>query len=117
MKKKSIVHVITRLINGGADENTVFTCNHSVAIGDDVTLLTGQEQNKEILSKLDNRVRLIVVKDLINKINPIKDLLALLQIKKIIKRISPDVVHTHNSKAGVIGRFAAWLSNVKLIIH
>jgi len=117
MKKKSIIHIITRLINGGADENTVFTCNHSVAIGDDVTLLTGQEQNKEILSKIDNRVRLVVIKDLIKEINPIKDLLALFQIKKIIKRISPDVVHTHNSKAGVIGRFAAWLSNVKLIIH
>ena len=39
------------------------------------------------------------------------------QIKKIIKQISPDVVHTHNSKAGVIGRFAAWLSRTKLIIH
>ena len=117
MKKKSIIHIITRLMNGGADENTVFTCNHSVAIGDDVTLLTGQEQNKEILSKIDNRVQLVVVKDLINEINPIKDLLALFQIKKIIKQISPDVVHTHSSKAGVVGRFAAWLSGTKLIIH
>ena len=117
MKKKSIIHIITRLMNGGADENTVFTCNHSVAIGDDVTLLTGQEQDKEILSKIDNRVQLVVVKDLINEINPIKDLLALFKIKKIIKQISPDVVHTHSSKAGVIGRFAAWLSGTKLIIH
>ena len=88
MKKKSIIHIITRLLNGGADENTVFTCNHSVAIGDDVTLLTGQEQNKEILSKIDNRVQLVVVKDLINEINPIKDLLALFQIKNIIKNNS-----------------------------
>ena len=88
MKKKSIIHIITRLMNGGADENTVFTCNHSVAIGDDVTLLTGQEQNKEILSKIDNRVQLVVVKDLINEINPIKDLLALFQIKNIIKNNS-----------------------------
>ena len=88
MKKKSIIHIITRLLNGGADENTVFTCNHSVAIGDDVTLLTGQEQNKEILSKIDNRVQLVVVKDLINEINQIKDLLALFQIKNIIKNNS-----------------------------
>ena len=88
MKKKSIIHIITRLLNGGADENTVFTCNHSVAIGDDVTLLTGQEQNKEILSKIDNRVQLVVVKDLINEINPIKDLLALFKIKNIIKNNS-----------------------------
>ena len=88
MKKKSIIHIITRLMNGGADENTVFTCNHSVAIGDDVTLLTGQEQDKEILSKIDNRVQLVVVKDLINEINPIKDLLALFKIKNIIKNNS-----------------------------
>ncbi len=88
MKKKTIIHIITRLMNGGADENKVFTCNHSVASGVDVTLITGQEQNKEILSKIDNRVRLVVVKDLINEINPIKDLLALFQIKNIIKNNS-----------------------------
>jgi glycosyltransferase involved in cell wall biosynthesis len=117
MKKKSIVHIITRLMNGGADENTVFSCNYSVSIGDDVTLLTGLEQNQEILSKIDSRVRLVVVDNLVNKIKPLKDLLALFEIKKIIKQISPDVVHTHNSKAGVIGRFAAWLSGTKLIVH
>ena len=73
-------------MNGGADENTVFSCNHSVAIGDDVTLLTGLEQSREILSKIDSRVQLVVVEDLINKIDPIKDLLALFKIKKIIKK-------------------------------
>ena len=117
MKKKSIIHIITRLLNGGADENTVFSCNHSVSIGDDVTLIIGQEQNKEILSKIDSRVSLVVVEDLIIEINPIKDLWALFEIKKIIKKISPNVVHTHTSKAGVLGRFAAWLSGTKLIIH
>ena len=117
MKKKSIIHIITRLLNGGADENTVFTCNHSVAIGDEVIILTGQEQDKEILSKIDSRVRLIEVKDLTRDINPIKDVLALFQIKKIIKKISPDIVHTHESKAGILGRFAAWFCNVKLVIH
>jgi glycosyltransferase involved in cell wall biosynthesis len=117
MRKKSIIHIITRLLNGGADENTVFSCNHSVAIGDDVTLIIGKDQNKEIVSKIDSRVRLVVVEDLVIEISPIKDLLALFKIKKIIKQISPDVVHTHTSKAGILGRFAAWLSGTKLIIH
>jgi len=117
VKKKNIIHIITKLVNGGSDENTVFTCNYSVAIGDDVMLVTGQEKDKEILSKIDNRVRLVEVKNLIHEINPIKDVLALFEIKKIIKKISPDVVHTHNSKAGILGRVAAWLSNVRLIIH
>ena len=117
MRKKSIIHIITRLLNGGADENTVFSCNHSVAIGDDVTLIIGKDQNKEIVSKIDSRVRLVVVEDLVIEISPIKDLLALFKIKKIIKQISPDVVHTHTSKAGVVGRLAAWLADTKLIIH
>ena len=83
VKKKSIIHIITRLMNGGADENTVFSCNHSVGIGDDVVLITGHEQNKEILSKIDSRVKLITVNDLILKIDPIKDLQALFKIKKL----------------------------------
>ena len=77
MKKKSIVHIITRLMNGGADENTVFSCNYSVSIGDDVTLLTGLEQNQEILSKIDSRVRLVVIENLVNKINPLKSTIRL----------------------------------------
>ena len=117
MKKKNIIHIITRLLNGGADENTVFTCNHSVTIGDEVTLIIGKEQNEEIISKIDSRVRLVVVDDLIIEISPIKDLVALFKIKKIIKQISPDIVHTHTSKAGVVGRLAAWLSGTNLIIH
>ena len=117
MKKKKIIHIITRLMNGGADENTVFSCNYSVQNGDDVTLFTGREQDKEILDKIDKKVNLIVIKNLINEIHPFKDFLALVEMKRKIKKISPDVVHTHSSKAGVIGRFAAWLCNIKLIIH
>ena len=117
MKKKSIIHIITRLINGGADENTVLTCNYSVALGNKVTLIIGAANDKEILSKVDKRVNLIKLKHLIRSINPIKDILALIQIKLLIKKLSPDVVHTHTSKAGVLGRIAAWLSGVPLIVH
>ena len=68
MTKKNIIHIITRLLNGGADENTVFTCNHSVTIGDEVTLIIGKEQNEEIISKIDSRVRLVVVDNLVNNL-------------------------------------------------
>ena len=117
MKKKSIIHIITRLINGGADENTVLTCNYSVALDNKVTLIIGTANDKEILSKVDKRVNLIKLKHLIRSINPIKDILALIQIKLLIKKLSPDIVHTHTSKAGVLGRIAAWLSGVPLIVH
>ena len=65
MKKKSIIHIITRLINGGADENTVLTCNYSVALDNKVTLIIGTANDKEILSKVDKRVNLIKLKHLI----------------------------------------------------
>ena len=117
MKKKTIVHIITRLINGGADENTVISCNYSVSIGNQVFLLIGSESQKEIIHKLDKRVKLIIIKNLIRPINPLKDILALIQIKNFLKRLSPDIVHTHTSKAGIIGRIAAWLNKIPLIVH
>jgi len=117
MKKKNIVHVITRLINGGADENTVISCNYSISVGNNVSLIMGSNADKEILNKLDKKVNLITVKNLIRSINPYKDILALIHVRKEIKKISPDIVHTHTSKAGFIGRLAAWLSGVPLIVH
>ena len=117
VRKKSIIHIITRLINGGADENTVISCNYSVSIGNKVSLIIGANSDIEILYKLDNRVNLIKVKNLIRSINPLKDILALICIQKEIKKLSPDIVHTHTSKAGIIGRIAAWLSGVPLIVH
>ena len=117
MKKKKIVHIITRLINGGADENTVISCNYSASIGNEVFLIIGPYNDKEIIDKLNKKVNLIVVNNLIRSINPYKDLLALMLIRKMIKKLSPDIVHTHTSKAGIIGRIAAWLSGVPLIVH
>tara|TARA_B110000285_G_C15085332_1_gene595885 strand:- start:8 stop:1162 length:1155 start_codon:yes stop_codon:yes gene_type:complete len=117
MKKKNIVHVITRLINGGADENTVISCNYSISVGNNVSLIMGSNADKEILNKLDKKVNLITVKNLIRSINPYKDILALIHVRKEIKKLSPDIVHTHTSKAGFIGRLAAWLSGVPLIVH
>ena len=75
MKKKNIVHVITRLINGGADENTVISCNYSISVGNNVSLIMGSNADKEILNKLDKKVNLITVKNLIRSINLYKDIL------------------------------------------
>lgn len=114
---KKIVHVITRFINGGAEENTLITCNYSAKIGDDVYLIIGKEFQKEILSKIHPKVKLIFIKNLKREINIFNDLLAFYRIYLFIKKIKPSIVHTHESKAGAIGRLAAFFSNSKIIIH
>ena len=112
-----IVHIITRLINGGADENTVLSCNWSVNNGDEVTLIHGLKSDAEIRSKLDHRVTIIQEKNLVREIAPILDLRAMVKLIRLLKNIAPDIVHTHTSKAGIIGRLAAKQANVPCIIH
>lgn len=109
-----IVHIITRLIIGGAQENTIITCREQARRGHDVYLLTGPSIGPEggmfdKVAKMDFKV--IVVKDMIRPIRPLADLRAYREIKKILLDIKPDVVHTHSAKAGIVGRLAAW--NIK----
>ncbi|HPW66549.1 MAG TPA: glycosyltransferase family 4 protein [Salinivirgaceae bacterium] len=58
-----------------------------------------------------------VIEEMRRSINPINDLRALRKILKIIKEYKPDIVHTHASKAGTLGRLAAWFSGVPVIVH
>ena len=102
-----IVHIITRLILGGAQENTLITCRLLAQRGHEVTLITGPaigpegelfEQTKKAGFKT------IVVDEMIRAINPLKDFIAYRKIKKILKEIQPDIVHTHSAKAGILGQ-------------
>lgn len=112
-----IVHIITRFINAGADENTLYSCNWSAANGDEVYLLTGPSTDAEILSRLDPRVQVDTVPDLVRPVSPLRDIRAFIQILARLRRINPDIVHTHTSKAGILGRGAAHLSGVKGVVH
>lgn len=62
-------------------------------------------------------VELVVIPSLVRRLTPAKDLASLLAIVRLIRRFSPSVVHTHTSKAGALGRLAAWLCNVPVVVH
>ena len=116
-----VAHVITRMIVGGAQENTLFNClDLEREHGDQVLLITGPSVGPEgdLLSQgRAGELRVSVVDTLCREINPAKDLLAYWKIKRLIKEFQPDVVHTHSAKAGVLGRSAAWNLSVPAIIH
>jgi len=121
-----IVHIITRLILGGAQENTLITCKLLAQRGHDVTLITGPAigPEGELFNQTKNeKYNVIVVPKLIRAICPLYDTISYFQIKRHLERLKPDIVHTHSAKAGILGRFAAhslkgkWSENVPAVVH
>lgn len=116
-----IVHVITRLILGGAQENTLLCCEDLMReYGDDVLLLTGPPLGPE--GSLLERARaggvpVEIIPSLRRPINPWRDAVSYWHIKRAIRRFRPDVVHTHSAKGGVLGRPAAWSLGVPAVVH
>jgi len=106
-----IVHIITRLILGGAQENTLITCQLLAERGHDVTLITGPAIGPEgqLFDQTKGRkYQTIVVDEMRRAIEPVKDYASYGKIKRLLRELKPDVVHTHSAKAGILGRFAAW---------
>lgn len=119
MKRAKVLHIITRLDRGGSSENTLLTVLGLDRQRYDITLMSGPSLNPSaLLDRLKSAdIKLCEIKQLIRKINPLKDLIAWVKIYSIIKKERFQIVHTHTSKAGVLGRFAAWLNRVPVIIH
>jgi glycosyltransferase involved in cell wall biosynthesis len=116
-----IIHIITRLMLGGAQENTLLCCEDLMRRhGDDVMLVTGPPGRHEgdLLPRARaGGVPLAVVTRLQRQIRPLADAVAYRKIKKIISRFRPDVVHTHSAKAGILGRAAATALRVPTVVH
>jgi glycosyltransferase involved in cell wall biosynthesis len=105
-----IVHIITRLVLGGAQENTLITCRLLPERGHDVTLITGPAIGPEgdLFAQTKEAVYdTIVVDQMRREISPLHDISGYRAIKKLLKKLKPDIVHTHSAKAGVLGRIAA----------
>jgi glycosyltransferase involved in cell wall biosynthesis len=117
-----VTHVITRLIVGGAQENTIATVLGLPKVNPkpQVDLIsgpaTGPEGSLEPAFK-DQPQTVRIVPSLVRPVYPLKDFLALSALTKIFRETKPDIVHTHSGKAGVLGRIAAKRAGVPVIIH
>ncbi len=115
-----IVHIITRLIIGGAQENTVLSCAGQHQSGHDVTLITGPAIGPEgsLMEKAQSQgYRVIVVDEMRRAIHPVRDLRVYWELVRLLREIKPDIVHTHSSKAGIIGRWAARKAGMRGVVH
>ena len=126
---KKVIHIITRMDMGGSAQNTLLTCLGMDKRKYEVTLVIGPsvescmtDREQEIVSRRlklasQDGVRVILLRSLLRRIDPLKDMSAFYALYRLFGREKPDIVHTHTSKAGILGRWAAWLAHVPLIMH
>lgn len=116
-----VTHVITRLIVGGAQENTIASVlGLRDKPGLQVRLVSGPSLGAE--GSLEGKVAgcpelLTLVPNLVRPVHPARDWLALRQLTRIFRNTQPDLVHTHSGKAGVLGRLAARRAGVPRVVH
>ncbi len=115
-----VLHPITRLIVGGAQENTMYTAALLDKQRFHVELLSGPQTGSEgsLIEEVKQRgIPLTIFPDLLRQVSPLHDLKALWKMKRFIQSGSYTIVHTHSSKAGILGRLAARLAKTPLIVH
>ena len=116
-----IAHVITRMIVGGAQENTLLCCQDLIRrYGDEVLLITGPALGPEgnlLAGSRGAEVPLAIVPALRRSIHPGRDLRSYFAIKKLLRQFQPEVVHTHSAKGGILGRMAATALKVPAVVH
>jgi glycosyltransferase involved in cell wall biosynthesis len=124
-----VVHIITRFDKGGSAENTFLTVRGLDKDRYDVVLVKGASPpgNPEdpeaaaiqanMTAAREHQVRLIGLRHLVRNLKPFSDIIAFFSLLNIIWREKPHIVHTHTSKAGILGRWAAWFCRVPIIVH
>ena len=116
-RRYRIAHVITLLELGGAQQNTLYSVRHHDRERFEVELIAGAgaQLDEEAQSIPDAQVHL--VDWLPHPIRPGQDLAAVERLRRLFRARSIDLVHTHSSKAGILGRLAAKLAGVPAVVH
>jgi glycosyltransferase involved in cell wall biosynthesis len=120
MNKIKVLHIITRLDPGGSATNTIETVDRLDPNQFDVFLISGRtvDPDRCIEQDLINRgLSYAFFPNLVREVHLWKDIQAFVELYRFIKTEHFDIVHTHSSKAGIVGRWAAKLAGVKTIVH
>lgn len=116
-----IAHIITRMIIGGAQENTLLNCLDLIREhGDAVVLITGPALGPEgdlLAQGRAGELPIRLLPNLRRAIHPWNDFQARRQIRAALTEFKPDVVHTHSAKGGLLGRNVAWSLGVPAVLH
>jgi hypothetical protein len=115
-----IVRIIARLNVGGPAIHVALLTQKLGAPDYDSTLICGTiaPDEGDMLYYAEARgVKPIIVPELGRSLHPLRDILTIWKVYRLIRQIKPDVVHTHTAKAGFVGRVAAWLAGVPVIVH
>jgi len=127
--KIKTIHIITRLDKGGSAENTLLTVMgldreiydvvlvHGLSIESNMAEDEFRAVEKSLMDVEKEGVRVITIPSLVRRIHLFYDLRAFFALIKILRNERPDIVHTHTSKAGILGRWAAFFVRVPVIIH
>jgi glycosyltransferase involved in cell wall biosynthesis len=114
-----VVHLVTLLELGGAQGNTIHTVRHLDASRYDARLWCGKGAywDQDVEKDLGAAGRLRFFPNLVRPVNPLKDFLAIFDLARALKAEKPDILHTHSSKAGILGRIAARMAGVPVVVH
>ena len=115
--RAKVFHVITKLELGGAQKVTLMTLERLPREQYQLGLATGPEGLLVDWANQIPDIQRVWIPSLIREVRPVQDLLAFLGLWRLFRRERPDIVHTHSSKAGILGRWAARLAGVPVIFH
>jgi glycosyltransferase involved in cell wall biosynthesis len=112
-----VLHCITRLEPGGAQRNTLYTVEHLDRGEFEPALAWGPGDPLDEVAAAIPGLRREPVPELVRPLAPALDLRALRRLVAIMRQLEPHVVHTHSSKAGVLGRLAARIARTPAVVH
>jgi len=123
-----VVHVITRLDRGGSAQNTLLTCLglteryelvlvHGLSLESQMTDWEKKAVESGIKEANKRGIKVVAIPSLVRKISPVQDLRAFFCLWRLMIRERPSIVHTHTSKPGILGRWAAKMAGVPIIVH